>query len=71
MHRTGSKINGKKRATVVTFLNYKHKYIVLNQYRQKQLLKDNNYVNEDYSERTAKLRKQIKEILVSRINNAT
>ena len=30
-----------------------------NQYRQKQLWKDNIYVNEDYSERTADLRKQL------------
>ena len=32
-HRTGSKINGNKRAIIVKFLNYKDK----NQYRQKQL----------------------------------
>ena len=32
---------------------------MLNQYRQKQLWKDNIYVNEDYSERTADLRKQL------------
>ena len=58
-HRTGSKINGKKRAIIVKFLNYKDKDAVLNQYRQKQLWKDNIYVNEDYSERTADLRKQL------------
>ena len=55
-HRTGSKINGKKRAIIVKFLNYKDKDAVLNQYRQKQLWKDNIYVNEDYSERTADLK---------------
>ena len=58
-HRIGSKINGKKRAIIVKFLNYKDKDAVLNQYRQKQLWKDNIYVNEDYSERTADLRKQL------------
>ena len=70
-HRTGSKINGKKRAIIVKFLNYKDKDAVLNQYRQKQLWKDNIYVNEDYSERTADLRKQLfeqaKEIRQSRV----
>ena len=55
-HRTGFKINGKKRAIIVKFLNYKDKDAVLNQYRQKQLWKDNIYVNEDYSERTADLK---------------
>ena len=60
-HRAGSKINGKKRAIIAKFLNYKDKHALLNQYRQKQLLKDNIYVNEDYSERTAELRKQLLE----------
>ena len=58
-HRTGSKINSKKRAIIVKFLNYKENDAVLNQYRQKQLWKDNIYVNEDYSEGTADLRKQL------------
>ena len=58
-HRIGSKINGKKRDIVVKFLNYKDKDVVLNQYRQKQLWKDNIYVNEDYRERAADLRKQL------------
>ena len=58
-HRTGSKINGKKRAIIVKFFNYKDKDAVLNQYRQKQPWKDNIYLNEDYSERTADLRKQL------------
>ena len=58
-HRTGSKTNGKKRAIIAKFLNYKDKGAVLNQYRQKQFWKDNIYVNEEYSERTADLRKQL------------
>ena len=58
---TGSKINGKKRAINVKFLNYKDKDAALNQCRQKQLWKDNIYVNGDYSERTAELRKQLSE----------
>ena len=58
-HRTGSKINGKKGAINVQFLNYKVKYAILNHYIQKQLSKDNIYVNDDYSEHTAELRKQL------------
>ena len=58
-HRTGSKINDKKRAIIIKFINYKDKDAALNQYRQKQLWKDNIYVNGDYSERTADLRKQL------------
>ena len=40
-HRTGSKINGKKRAIVVKFSSYKGKDAILNQYRQKPLWKYN------------------------------
>ena len=58
-HRTGSKINGKKRAIIAKILNYQRKDTVLNQYRQKQLRKDNIYINEDYNERTAELGKQL------------
>ena len=43
--RTGSKINGKKRAIIAKCLNYKDMDAVLNQYRQRQLWKDNIYVN--------------------------
>ena len=32
---------------------------MLYQYRQKQFWKDNIYVNEDYSQRTAELKKQL------------
>ena len=52
-HRTSSKINGKKRAIFVSFLNYKNKDAVLSQYREKQLWKFNIYVNEDCCKRTA------------------
>ena len=59
-HRAGSKLNGKKRAIIVKFLNYEDKDAVLNQYRQKQLLKDNIYANQDYySERKGDLRRQL------------
>ena len=58
-HRKGSKTNDKKRAIIAKFLNYQRKDTVLNQYRQKQLRKDNIYINEDYNERTAELRKQL------------
>ena len=57
VHRAGSKINGRKRPIIVKFLNHKDKHAVLNQYKQKQLWKDNIYINENYSERTAGLRK--------------
>ena len=46
-HRTGSQINRTKIAIIVKFLNYKDKDVVLNQYRQKQLWKDNIYLNAD------------------------
>ena len=59
VHRTGSKINGKKRAIIVKLLTFKYKDAVLKQYRQKQIWKDNIYVNEDYSQHTAELRKQL------------
>ena len=58
-HRTGSKINGRKRAIIVKLLTFKYKDAALNQYRQKQIWKDNIYVNEDYSQHTAELRKQL------------
>ena len=45
--RIGSKINGKKRAIIVKFLNYEDKNAILNQFRQKQLWKDNIYIKED------------------------
>ena len=58
-HRTGSKINGKKRAIIVKLLTFKYKDAALNQYRQKQIWTDNIYVKEDYSQHTAELRKQL------------
>ena len=58
-HRTRSKINVKKIGIIVQFLNYKDKDAFLNQYRQKQLWKDNIYVNGDYSEPAGDLRKQL------------
>ena len=60
-HRTGSKINGKKKAIIVTFLNYKNKHVLLKQYKQKIFWKDNIYVNEDYSKCTTELKKQLLE----------
>ena len=44
------------------FLNYKDKDAAQDQYRQKQLWIDNIYANEDYSERTAKLRNKLFEL---------
>ena len=48
-HRTGSKINGQKRAIIVKFLNNK----------EKQLQKEKFYVNQNYAERTVELRKEL------------
>ena len=58
-HRTVSKLNDKKRVAIAKFLNSKGKDAVLSQCRQKQLWKDNIYVNEYYREHTAELRKQL------------
>ena len=52
-------ISSKKRAITVIFLNYKDKDPVLNQYRQKQLWKNNIYVDENYSVRKGELRKEL------------
>ena len=59
VYRTGFKINDKKKDIMLKFLNHKDKDAAQNQYRQKQLWIDNVYVNEDYRERTAKLRKEL------------
>ena len=59
MHRTGFKINDKKKAIMLKFLNYKDKDAAQDQYRQKQLWIDNIYANKDYSEDTAKLRNKL------------
>ena len=62
MHRTGFKINDLKKTIMLKFLNYKDKDAAQDQYRQKQLWIDNIYGNEDYSERTAKLRNKLFEL---------
>ena len=59
VHKTGFKINDKKKDIMQKFLNHKDKDAAQNQYRQKQLWIDNIYVNEDYRECTAKLRKKL------------
>ncbi|XP_065671724.1 uncharacterized protein LOC136089600 [Hydra vulgaris] len=61
-HRTGKKSSdGKKynRTIIVKFLNYKDKKTALDNYVQLKLWNDRLYVNEDYSERTLELRKQL------------
>ncbi|XP_065645816.1 uncharacterized protein LOC136076270 [Hydra vulgaris] len=61
-HRTGKKSSdGKKynRTIIVKFLNYKDKKTALDNYVQLKLWNDRFYVNEDYSERTLELRKQL------------
>ena len=59
MHRTGFKINDLKKTIMLKFLNYKDKDAAQDQYRQKQVWIDNIYADEDYSERTAKLRNKL------------
>ncbi|XP_065661072.1 uncharacterized protein LOC136084628 [Hydra vulgaris] len=61
-HMTGKKnSDGKKynRTKIVKFLNYKDKKTALDNYVQLKLWNDRLYVNEDYSERTLELRKQL------------
>ena len=63
-HRSG-KSNGRdgsrniKRTIIVRFLNYKDKEVILSKYRSKQLWKKNIYFNEDFSERTLAVRKDL------------
>ena len=61
-HRTG-KIQGndgtrnRKRTTFVKFLNFEDKLRILHTYREKKLWKEKVFVNEDFSEETASIRK--------------
>lgn len=57
-HRTGER-NNKNRSIIVKFLNYKDKVCILKNYKEKQLWNNKKYVNEDFSERTQKRRKEL------------
>ena len=61
-HRTGKiqrndGTRNRKRTIVVKFLNFKDKSRILHTYREKKLWKEKIFVNEDFSEETASIRK--------------
>lgn len=58
-HRIGKKRIGKKRTIIARFLNYKEKQLVLRKYKEHKLWNENIYVNEDFSERTLQIRKDL------------
>jgi hypothetical protein len=63
-HRTGLKKNrdgtvNKKRTIVAKFLNYKTKTEILSKYKEKQLWKQNIFINDDFSEATNLKRKRL------------
>ena len=47
----------RKRTIVVKFLNFKDKSRILHTYREKKLWKEKIFINEDFSEETASIRK--------------
>ena len=47
----------RKRTIVVKFVNFKDKSRILHTYREKRLWKEKVFVNEDFSEETASIRK--------------
>ena len=47
----------RKRTIVVKFVNFKDKSRILHTYREKKLWKEKVFVNEDFSEETASIRK--------------
>ena len=49
----------KKRAIVAKFLNFKDKSRILHTYREKKLWKEKIFLNEDFSEETASIRKDL------------
>ena len=61
-HRTGKiqrndRAGNRKRTIAVKFLNFKDKSRILHTYREKKLWKEKNFVNENFSEETANIRK--------------
>ena len=61
-HRTGKiqrndGTRNRKRTIVVKFLNFKDKSRILHTYREKKLWKEKIFINEDFSEETASIRK--------------
>ena len=63
-HRSGSKtyrdgVENKKRVIVMKLLNFKDKELVINAFVEKKIWDDNIYINEDFSERTLGIRKEL------------
>ena len=58
-HRTGMKKSEKRRTIVVKFLNYKDREEILKKYIEKKLWNEHTYINEDYSEYTVNIRKEL------------
>ena len=58
-HRNGKKTDGKRRSIVVKFLNFKDKEKVKQRYIDKKLWESKLYINDDYSERTTEIRKEL------------
>ena len=61
-HRTGKiqrndGTKNRKRTILVKFLNFKEKSRILHTYREKKLWKEKVFVNENFSEETASIRK--------------
>ena len=61
-HRTGKiqrndGTRNRKRTIVVKFLNFKDKSRILHTYREKKLWKEKIFINEDFPEETASIRK--------------
>ena len=61
-HRTGKiqrndGTRNRKRTIIVKFLNFKDKSRILHTYREKKLWKEKIFVNKDFSEETASIRK--------------
>ena len=54
-YRDGTR--NKERTIVVKFLNFKDKSRILHTYREKKLWKEKIFINEDFSEETASIRK--------------
>lgn len=62
-HRSGKFTkNGKRndrRTIIARFLDYKDKEVILDKFREKKLWEKQIYINEDFSEKTVELRKQL------------
>ena len=59
-HRTGRKMNNRSKRTVVAkLLNYKQKMKIMDTYKAKELWNQKLFINDDFSERTMEIRKEL------------